>query len=137
MLFPRIKTTMSFESTDRACVACTNDDVSVRTKISFNEILCAHEQRSDLLLRRTRARTSQDVMTSISSAKEEKKDEHLEMDIDLSIRSQRSKKEEKEDEHPEMDIDLSIKGVVSRGIHEEEIAKVDEGLLPPMYNVEG
>jgi len=95
------------------------------------------ERRSDLLLGRTRAHTSQDVMTSISSVKEEKKDEHLEMDIDLSIRSQRSEKEEKEDEHPEMDIDLSIKGVVSRGVHEEEIAKVDEGLLPPMYNVEG
>ena len=97
---------MSSKSTDRARTACTNDDVSVRTKRSCNEILRAHEQRSDLLLQtRTRVRTSQDVMTSISSAKEE--DEHLEMDIDLSISSQCS---EKEDEHIEkMDTMISAR----------------------------
>jgi len=47
----------------------------------------------------------QDVMTSISSAKEE--DEHLEMDIDLSISSQHIKKE---DEHFEkMDTMISAR----------------------------
>ena len=75
---------MSSKSTYRARAACTNDDVSMLTKRSCNEILRAHEQRSHLLLQtRTCARTSQDVMTSISSAKED--DEHLEMDIDLTI----------------------------------------------------
>ncbi len=54
--------------------ACSLKDLAMRS--------CTHTNK-DLICYSERELTSQDVMTSISSAKEE--DEHLEMDIDLTI----------------------------------------------------
>ena len=70
--------------------ACALKDLAMRSCARMNKDLICFSERELV-----RAR-DQDVMTSISSAKEE--DEHLEMDIDLSISSQHS---EKEDEHIE------------------------------------